>query len=340
MTNSIRQAQQVCLELLREVKDICEKNNLTYWLDGGTLLGAKRHKGFIPWDDDVDICLPIADYAKLLELLSSEIAEKDNRLLYFHGSDFSFWCDYYASTDYLVDGLLPVRIDLIPVTYNTNDECNREIMQSLLQVANLYCRGFMKNDTLILEAHRQFFPNTSRTDVVQKRNDFLNFFMDYSLKLYNSKIDKNSILINYVFGDNYVKKDRNGFSYDSVFPLVYNTDFEDIGFNFPYNSDAYLSHLYGDDHMSIPDSDKRVSHQVFLTKNKHISKSTLQWFIVNLHKTRFLSYDVYSKSIGSQSRKLIKFRNFIWLTIRLLARGKFLLTYLFWKYNFTHLKTR
>lgn len=52
--------------------DICEKHHLKYWIAYGTLLGAVRHKGFIPWDDDVDIEMPYKDYVKLVEILKAE----------------------------------------------------------------------------------------------------------------------------------------------------------------------------------------------------------------------------------------------------------------------------
>lgn len=58
----------VQLDLLAEFSRVCEKHNLKWWMDGGTLLGAARHKGFIPWDDDVDVAMMRKDYKRLLEV--------------------------------------------------------------------------------------------------------------------------------------------------------------------------------------------------------------------------------------------------------------------------------
>ena len=70
---TLRKAQLIMLNELIELDRICKKNNINYWLDGGTFLGAVRHKGFIPWDDDVDVCMLEADYNKFLEKAVKEL---------------------------------------------------------------------------------------------------------------------------------------------------------------------------------------------------------------------------------------------------------------------------
>ena len=61
------------LDIMDEVDRVCKKNNLRYYIVGGTLLGAIRHKGFIPWDDDLDIAMPRDDFERFIELSSSEL---------------------------------------------------------------------------------------------------------------------------------------------------------------------------------------------------------------------------------------------------------------------------
>lgn len=64
----LRALQLVQLEELRAVANFCDENGIVYFLDSGTLLGAVRHGGFIPWDDDVDICMDVRNYRRFLKL--------------------------------------------------------------------------------------------------------------------------------------------------------------------------------------------------------------------------------------------------------------------------------
>lgn len=81
--SSLEDVQNCSLEILDTFIDFCEKHNLTYYADSGTLLGAIRHKGFIPWDDDIDIAMPRKDFNRLIEIADSEF-KYPYRLLSFH----------------------------------------------------------------------------------------------------------------------------------------------------------------------------------------------------------------------------------------------------------------
>jgi len=64
----LSEAKQAMLKMLEALADICEANELRYYLDGGTLIGAARHNGFIPWDDDIDVMMPKPDCEKLKKI--------------------------------------------------------------------------------------------------------------------------------------------------------------------------------------------------------------------------------------------------------------------------------
>ena len=69
---SLRETQLALLGLLNEFDRICKEHNLRYSISYGTLIGAVRHKGFVPWDDDVDVCMPRPDYEKFVKLVREE----------------------------------------------------------------------------------------------------------------------------------------------------------------------------------------------------------------------------------------------------------------------------
>ena len=77
---TIRQLQDKLLEIFMYFKKICEDNGLNYWCGGGTMLGAVRHGGFIPWDDDLDVFMPRKDYESLYKIWNT-IADTDHYAL-------------------------------------------------------------------------------------------------------------------------------------------------------------------------------------------------------------------------------------------------------------------
>ena len=89
--------QQRMLDLLKVIDAICRKHNMQYWLSGGTMLGAIRHQGFIPWDDDLDIEMFHPDFEKLMRILPSELP--DSIRLQWHTTDKNYFFQYAKVRD-------------------------------------------------------------------------------------------------------------------------------------------------------------------------------------------------------------------------------------------------
>lgn len=101
--------KQIELDMMLYIHEICRKNNLRYFICGGTLIGAIRHNGFIPWDDDIDINMPYEDYKQLVDLIN-----KDNRYKIFSISDDGYYYYFGKLIDKrtkLIENRLDVQID-------------------------------------------------------------------------------------------------------------------------------------------------------------------------------------------------------------------------------------
>lgn len=72
----LKRLQDLELEMMLKIDEICKRHDLTYYLMGGTLIGAVRHQGFIPWDDDIDLGMPRPDYEKFLQIAPKELGEE------------------------------------------------------------------------------------------------------------------------------------------------------------------------------------------------------------------------------------------------------------------------
>lgn len=77
----LKELQSIELEILKAFHNFCEQHHLKYYLAGGTLLGAIRHKGFIPWDDDIDVCMPRPDYMRFQHLVQSGTLDEHRKVI-------------------------------------------------------------------------------------------------------------------------------------------------------------------------------------------------------------------------------------------------------------------
>ena len=85
-SNELKKIHDAELKLLVELQRICEKHNIEYFAAGGTALGAIRHNGFIPWDDDIDVIMLYEDYISFLEIASKEL-DSSKYFLGWHETD-------------------------------------------------------------------------------------------------------------------------------------------------------------------------------------------------------------------------------------------------------------
>lgn len=127
-TNELKQIE---LSMLDSFKSVCEKNHLRYFLDYGTLIGCIRHKGFIPWDDDIDVSMPREDYDKLKSLfIENELLFGQYYKLSYIGGKYDIKKPYFNLVDIrtITTSLIrkekyfyPIWIDIFPMDYHPKD---------------------------------------------------------------------------------------------------------------------------------------------------------------------------------------------------------------------------
>ena len=129
------------VDLLKIFVEICEENNLKYYFAGGSLLGAIRHKGFIPWDDDIDILMPRPDYMKFQEIDIKKYCPKNVKRASYELGNLNYpFCklfnmDIHIDKEYIFDSTeTNLWIDILPMDALPNDEkkINRIFKKSLL----------------------------------------------------------------------------------------------------------------------------------------------------------------------------------------------------------------
>lgn len=260
----LRKCQLKQLSILEEIDRICQKHHISYWLDGGTLLGAVRHGGFIPWDDDIDIAMTLDDLKRFVAVapqefprhlflqtpsslrLGSPIAAeptkepivkvRDLNSFYVEGSD-NFDAPYEKG----------LYVDIFP--FIDYPGVSRKFVKRVT-------RGISKSYSILTKAHYYSFRSCAELPWFGFKYLWYSAVWKCACLLFPPRRADNlgNILINNGYGIMHTTS--------RTFPLGTIT-FEGKTFPAPKDVDAYLSDLYRN-YMEVPPPEKRKIHSVFI----------------------------------------------------------------------------
>lgn len=257
-------AQLSILNIFKEIKPFLEKSSIPYYLLGGSLLGAVRHKGFIPWDDDIDIGIVREDYERFLETVSKNLPEHLELRSYRDESDHHYYFSRIVDTRYVLsrEGSLVSRkenlwVDIFPLDGMPNNWLLRRIhMLRLLWVR--FCYHVACFDKVNLKRPNR--PLSERIIIAIVKNVHLGGHRDY--KKWLVKLDK--LLRKYKVNDsNWIVNFMGQYKFKEMFPKSYYGNgklytFEDMQLMGPEDYDKVLSQMYGDYMKEPEDCDKNV----------------------------------------------------------------------------------
>lgn len=260
----LRKLQMLQLEIAKEIKRICDKNDIQYFIIGGTLLGAVRHKGFIPWDDDMDIGMTMFEYKKFLKIAPKQL---DNRFVLQTDSTepnigyvFSkVRMKYTHMYEKIISGLEindGIFVDIFPY-----DPASKASATGIWHLTKLRLMGKMK----MLKSGYNL--NSITQNPVNKLINVMLKFFPISKKILIIAMDKEILHAadckNCSF---YVERDgmfKGNFVFpQKLFENLIELPFEDTTFRAPEGYHEYLSHAYGDYMKYPPEAERMKGHFV------------------------------------------------------------------------------
>lgn len=264
-TIDLKKLQMIEFEILQELDRVCKKHKITYHLFGGTLIGAVRHKGFIPWDDDIDICMRREDYNRFIDVCRNELGR--SYFLQNYKTDPNFFHSFVRirkngtvvmQRQYKdIDMHHGVFIDVFPFD-NIPDSTKAKNVQYSLMRTNRIIKNFKiqkkGNQKNLKGTVKNFISLAVRPIPVR----FFNSLETYLSTFYNIKDTKSSTLMVEAIQINHKRCTIE----NEKFYEVKEHEFEGQMFVGPRHYDEVLSNMYGD-YMALPkESDRQPHHNI------------------------------------------------------------------------------
>ena len=262
---SLKESQGLQIELMKQIHNVCEINGITYYLIAGSCLGAIRHGGFIPWDDDIDIGMMRSDYEKFIQVFSSSMNEEKYHLQNYRTEPkvhfaLSRICIkgtyYYNEKTEKMDINHSAYIDLFPLDNVPDNSISRKIQHYCYYLLKLLIvsrtQKFQKKKSIIFFSFMRLIAKLFPLNTLHK-------YRDYIMSLYKNNQTKCvcSIASKYSHKKQTISR--------KIYGNPHKVKFEDTYFNVPENTDAYLRQLYGKNYMQLPPVEKRVEpHPIFI----------------------------------------------------------------------------
>ena len=265
---SVLDVKSCALGILRYIDDLCRANNICYYLCGGTLLGAARHKGYIPWDDDIDIMLPRKEYERLIACFPTSgryrLLTSDNTI------DFPYAYGKVVDMATIKIENIPCRyqktgvdVDVFPIDNFPDDvgasliTCNKieSISRKISHLSSKYSKASTLPRTI---AHNLMVPiwHLLRNTGLITMSKYIKQIQTLSIK-YN---DIDTKFCGIICIAHYGIKERNE---KSIFNSTTELEFEGQMYPVPQGYKTYLTRLYGADVMKIPPVEMQTSHHNF-----------------------------------------------------------------------------